>query len=74
MAGDIFNIPHFISAEGKQALRRAFFDNNTAKDKMFQYFDIHEENDGTWTAWYYDTIDVEDELKNGDKSKPKRQG
>jgi hypothetical protein len=72
MTGDILNIPHFISAGSKQALRRAFLLNNTAKSKMFQYYDIQQEKDGTWTAWYYDKISAEKELKSGSKSKSNR--
>ena len=72
MVGDIFHIPNFVSAKTKRGLRGAFLSRNEEKKKMFQYFDIQQEKDGTWTAWYYDKIDIQEELLNGDQSKSTR--
>lgn len=73
MAGDIYHIPNFLSAKTKTGLRREFLLNNAKKHTMFQYFDISQEKDGSWTAWYFEKISLREEL-NGNKPKPSRQG
>lgn len=63
-------IPKFITASNPSGLRRRMFRNNGKHHKRFQYFDIQQMRDGNWIAWYYDEIDIEQELKaiNGESN------
>jgi hypothetical protein len=52
VSGDVFNIPHFLSAEGPQKLLRAMLLNNIKNGTEYKYFDI--QFDGkVWIAFYY---------------------
>jgi len=48
-------IPHFIEAPNKRALMQTMLNNNIAKGKKFNYFDIQQEGK-RWVAWYYDEV------------------
>jgi hypothetical protein len=62
MAGNLFNIPHVVSAKSVKALRRAMFDLNVSMRKEYHYFDISQGEDGKWYAWYYEDIENSEEI------------
>lgn len=52
MAGNVFNVPHSISAGSLNGLFRAFLLNNITDGVEYKYFDI--QFDGKkWVAFYY---------------------
>jgi hypothetical protein len=49
---NLFNIPHFLSAETPEGLRQLMLANNVSRLREFRYQIVH---DGTnWVAWFYD--------------------
>lgn len=56
-------IPKFLTARSPSGLQRRMGRNNGRAHKRFHYFDFQEMQDGNWICWYYDEINIEQELE-----------
>lgn len=57
------NIPNFVRASSPDLLREAMLENNLRLKSEVKYQDIEELSDGSWIAWYYESIDYFYKLK-----------
>jgi hypothetical protein len=55
-------VPNFIKASTPDLLRELMLINNLKMKSEIKYFDIQFVN-GTWIAWYYESIDIYKKIK-----------
>ncbi len=45
-------VPYFLQAKDKQSLVSLMIANNAGAGTSFKYFDIQQQLDGSWVAWF----------------------
>jgi hypothetical protein len=56
-------VPHFLQASSLVQLQERMFELNLIKSAQIDYKGVIQLNDGTFLAWYYDTIDGFQKIK-----------
>lgn len=57
-------VPHFLQASSLVSLQEKMLELNLIKSAQIDYKGVSQLNDGTFLAWYYDTIDIYPRIKN----------